>query len=84
MEFLFVVGGVWTSFLEEKPTIDCDKLIDELDFSTPISEPDPNPTSSNQPTQKFFPYHHPHHKIEGMENMISDLCRRGMKVIIVD
>jgi hypothetical protein len=31
-------------------------------FSTPVSEPDPEPTSSDQPTQKYVPYHHPHHK----------------------
>jgi hypothetical protein len=59
-------------------------LSDMSSCSTPVSEPDPDPTSSDQPTQKYVPYHHPHHKNQGMEIMLSYICRRDMKDIIVD
>jgi hypothetical protein len=32
------------------------------DYSTLVREPNPEPASSNQPTQIYIPYHHPHHK----------------------
>jgi hypothetical protein len=31
-------------------------------FSTPLSESDHDPTSSDQPMKKSIPYHHLHHK----------------------
>jgi len=37
-------------------------VLDMSGFSTPVSEPNPKPTSSDYPTQKYIPYHHHHHK----------------------
>jgi hypothetical protein len=39
-----------------------DIVVDMPGFSTHVSELDPEPTSSDQPTQKKTPYHHPHNK----------------------
>jgi hypothetical protein len=39
-----------------------DIVVDMLGCSTPIREPELEPTSFDHPTQKYVPYHHPHHK----------------------
>jgi hypothetical protein len=39
-----------------------DDIVVNMSCSTPVSEPNPEPTSSDQPTQKIVPYHHPHYK----------------------
>ena len=38
-----------------------DTIVDMLGVSTPVTEPNPKPSSSDYTSQKYFPYHHPHH-----------------------
>jgi hypothetical protein len=45
-----------------------DIVVDMSNFSTPISETNLDPTSSDQPVQKFVPYHHPHRKNRSNNN----------------
>jgi hypothetical protein len=39
-----------------------------LGYSSLVSEPEPKPTFYDQPTQKYMPYHHPHHKSQRNDN----------------
>jgi hypothetical protein len=39
-----------------------DIVVDMSGCSTHVSEPNHDLTSSDQPLQKYVPYHHPHHK----------------------
>jgi hypothetical protein len=38
-----------------------DIVVDMSGFSTPVSEPKPEPTSFDKPTHKCVPYRHPRH-----------------------
>jgi hypothetical protein len=51
---------------EFEHTITDDIIVAMLNRSNPVSEPDQEPTSYDQPTQKSMPYHHPHHKNCGL------------------
>jgi hypothetical protein len=51
-----------THMPEFEHVITYDIVVDMLGFSTPVSEPKPKPTSSNQIAQKYMPYNIYHHK----------------------
>jgi hypothetical protein len=47
---------------EFENTVTDDIVVDMLNYSILVSKSDPEPASSDQPSQKSMPYHHPHHK----------------------
>jgi hypothetical protein len=56
-----------------------DIVVDISGCSTPESTPDPEPISLDQPTQTLCLIIILAIEIEGMEIMLSDLCRRDVK-----
>jgi hypothetical protein len=61
-----------------------DIIVDMSGGSTLVREPKLEPTSFNQLAHKYMPYHHPHHKIKGMEMMTFKYLQRRMKDKTVD